>query len=212
MGQVREAVQIPIRVIRPGPVEDRRTTLLGQLGPDARPAVATLTAALKSGNKAVRLEAAIALSKIDRRAVAAIPVLLEAVKEQVLPKSPIAAAITYTTNQWQALNRYTEAGSLAIDNNASERINKIIAISRKNWLFVGSPQGGETAAVLFSITATCRRLGMDALAYLRDVLARLPTQRPDHLDGCFRQTRDHSPTCNFAGHYQRAGLSGHAQG
>jgi transposase len=118
----------------------------------------------------------------------AVPILaalgqwLEGVRERVLPKSPIASAITYTTNQWQALQRYTEAGFLTIDNNASERINKIIAISRRNWLFVGSPQGGETAAVLFSITATCRRLGMDAFAYLRDVLARLPTQRPEQLD------------------------------
>lgn len=118
----------------------------------------------------------------------AVPILtsfgqwLEGVKDQVLPKSPMASAITYTTNQWQALNRYTEAGFLSIDNNASERINKIIAISRKNWLFVGSPQGGETAAVLFSITATCRRLGMDAFAYLRDVLARLPTTPVEQLD------------------------------
>jgi transposase len=118
----------------------------------------------------------------------AVPILtalcqwLAVVKEQVLPKSPLAAAITYTTNQWQALNRYTEAGFLSIDNNASERINKIIAISRKNWLFVGSPQGGETAAVLFSITATCRRLGMDAFAYLRDVLARMPTASGEQLD------------------------------
>jgi len=125
---------------------------------------------------------------LELRQQEAVPILtslgqwLERAREQVLPKSPIASAITYATNQWRALQRYTEAGFLSIDNNASERINKIIAISRKNWLFVGSPQGGETAAVLFSLSATCRRLGMDAFAYLRDVLARLPTQPPDQLD------------------------------
>jgi hypothetical protein len=119
---------------------------------------------------------------------AAVPILtdfkkwLEAIKDQVLPKSPIASAITYTLNQWAALNRYTEAGFLAIDNNASERMNKIIALGRKNWLFVGSPPGGEAAAILFSMTATCRRLGMDAFSYLRDVLARLPTQAKEQLD------------------------------
>jgi hypothetical protein len=131
------------------------------------------------------------LSETDVRALRqreAVPILtsfgqwLEGVREQVLPKSPIASAITYATNQGQALNRYTEAGFLAIDNNASERINKIIAISRRNGLFVGSPQGGETAAVLFSVTATCRRLGMDAFAYPREVLARLPTQGSEQLD------------------------------
>ena len=53
--------------------------------------------------------------------------------------------------------RYTEAGFLAIDNNVAEREMKRIAIGRKNWLFVGSPQGGHTAAVLMSFTSTCGR-------------------------------------------------------
>ena len=90
-------------------------------------------------------------------------------------------------NQWVALNRYTTAGFLPIDNNATERINKIIARGRNNWLFVGSPQGGATAAILFSIIATCRRLQMDAFAYLRDLFTLLPTRDrhplpPDQLD------------------------------
>jgi len=71
--------------------------------------------------------------------------------------------------------RYTEAGFLAIDNNAAEREMKRIAIGRKNWLTVGSPRGGQTAAVLFSFTSTCQRLGVEPWAYLHDVLARLPT-------------------------------------
>lgn len=52
---------------------------------------------------------------------------------------------------------------------------KRIAIGRKNWLTVGSPRGGETAAVLFSFTSTCQRLGVEPWAYLQDVLTRLPT-------------------------------------
>ena len=51
---------------------------------------------------------------------------------------------------------------------------KRIAIGRKNWLFVGSDQGGRTAAVLFSFTSTCHRLGIEPWAYLQDVLSRLP--------------------------------------
>lgn len=69
--------------------------------------------------------------------------------------------------------RYTGVGSLAIDNNAAEREMKRIAIGRKNFLFVGSDAGGHTAAVLFSLTATCHRQGIDSFAYLRDVLDRL---------------------------------------
>jgi transposase len=111
----------------------------------------------------------------------AVPILadfknwLDAHRDQALPKSPTGAAFTYVRNQWQALNRYTEAGFLPIDNNATERMNKLIARGRNNWLFLGSPRGGQTAAVLFSITATCRRLHMDAFAYLRDLFLLLPT-------------------------------------
>jgi transposase len=94
---------------------------------------------------------------------------------QVLPKSPIAAAINYVLNQWQALNRYTTDGDLHIDNNVSERMLKLIGMGRINWLFLGSDKGGQTAAVLFSVTATCKHLGIDTFAYLRDVLERLPT-------------------------------------
>jgi transposase len=71
--------------------------------------------------------------------------------------------------------RYTEAGFLVIDNNVAEREMKRIAIGRKNWLTVGSPRGGQTAAVLFSFTSTCQRLGVEPWAYLQDVLTRLPT-------------------------------------
>jgi transposase len=110
----------------------------------------------------------------------AVPILgqfhtwLEAQRPEVLPKSPLGEAIGYALNNWAALVRYTEAGFLAIDNNAAEREMKRVAIGRKNWLTVGSPRGGQTAAVLFSFTSTCQRLGVEPWAYLQDLLARLP--------------------------------------
>src|SRR5262249_61683837 len=70
---------------------------------------------------------------------------------------------------------------LAIDNNVSEREMKRIAIGRKNWLTVGSPRGGQTAAVLFSFTSTCQRLGIEPWAYLQDVLTRLPATAAGRL-------------------------------
>src|SRR3954447_24159473 len=97
---------------------------------------------------------------------------LEAQRPEVLLKSPMAEAIGYALNQWTALVRYTEAGFLDIDNNVAEREMKQIAIGRKNWLTVGSPRGGQTAAILLSFTATCRRLGIEPWAYLQDVLTR----------------------------------------
>ena len=107
---------------------------------------------------------------------------LRAQQEQVLPKSPIAVAINYVLNQWEALQRYTTDGELHIDNNVSERTLKLIGIGRKNWLFLGSDQGGETAAVLYSFTATCKCLGVDTFGYLRDVLGRLGTQPAEQLE------------------------------
>jgi len=91
----------------------------------------------------------------------------------VLPKSPIGGAIGYARSNWVALNRYTEAGFLAIDNNASERAVKPVAIGRKNWLFAGSEGGGRTAATLFSLASTCQALKIDPFGYLRDVLERV---------------------------------------
>ena len=117
----------------------------------------------------------------------AVPILeqfhawLETERGQVLPKSAMAEAIHYALNNWTALIRYTEAGYLSIDNNVAEREMKRIAIGRKNWLFVGSARGGETAAVLFSFTATCHRLGIEPWAYLHDVLTRLPRTDAEHL-------------------------------
>jgi hypothetical protein len=107
---------------------------------------------------------------------------LLAQKPQVLPKSPIALAMNYVLNQWEALTRYTTDGDLHIDNNISERMLKLIGIGRANWLFVGSDAGGQTAAVLFSFTATCKHLGIDTFAYLREVLTRLPTEPANRLE------------------------------
>jgi hypothetical protein len=125
--------------------------------------------------------------RLQMRQDLAVPILgqfhtwLEAQRPEVLPKSPMGEAISYGLNNWEALRRYTEAGFLAIDNNVAEREMKRIAIGRKNWLTVGSPRGGRTAAVLFSFTSTCQRLGVEPWAYLQDVLTRLPTMPTGQL-------------------------------
>jgi hypothetical protein len=118
----------------------------------------------------------------------AVPILeqfhawLVAERAQLLPKSPMRKAFGYALHNWTALRRYTEAGCLAIDNNLAEREMKRIAIGRKNWLFVGSAQRGQTAAVLLSFTLTCQRLGVEPWAYLQDVLTRLPGLPAEQLD------------------------------
>jgi transposase len=94
----------------------------------------------------------------------------------VLPKSPMGAAITYALNQWEALCVYASDGDLNIDNNVSERALRRIAVGRGNWMFCGSDNGGNTAAVLFSFIATCERHQVNPFDYLRDVLGRIAGQ------------------------------------
>lgn len=114
----------------------------------------------------------------------------------VLPKSPMGQAITYALNQWAALTVYLLDGNLKIDNNTAENAERRIALGRKNWLFCGSDNGGATAAVLFSLIATCQRHGVNPFDYLRDVLTRmaaLPISRlPQLLPDRWKATRDAS--------------------
>ena len=76
---------------------------------------------------------------------------------------------------------YATDGALEIDNNRSERTLRAQVLGRKNFLFVGSDRGGRTAAVLYSLTGTCKHHDSDPFAYLRDVLRRLPTHPVDCL-------------------------------
>ncbi len=98
---------------------------------------------------------------------------LSEIQAEVLPKSPEGRAVRYTLKNWNALTRYCADGDLAIDNNATERAIRGVAVGRNNWTFFGSDEGGKTAAVLRSFVATCQRVGVDPFAWLRDILSRI---------------------------------------
>jgi transposase len=107
--------------------------------------------------------------------------LLQA-RGELLPKNPAGEAITYTLNQWEALVRYTEAGYLAIDNNAAEREMRPVAVGRKNWLFAGSDEGGRSAAILYSLIRSAQRQELNVEYYLRSVFAHLPGTKLSELE------------------------------
>ncbi|EKV25860.1 Mobile element protein [Caenispirillum salinarum AK4] len=98
------------------------------------------------------------------------------------PRGELAKAMAYARKRWDGLTRYVEDGRLSIDNNAAERAMRTPVLGRRNWLFAGSDKGGERAAIIYSVVETCRLNGIDPLAWLRDVLARLPTHDADRLD------------------------------
>ena len=102
-------------------------------------------------------------------------------KEQLLPKHPMAEAVNYAQGQWTELNVFCSDGAVAIDNNVSEREMKRIVLNRKNSLFVGNPRGGRTAAILASLTSTCRRHDVDPQLYLTQLLTNLSQVRKSEL-------------------------------
>jgi transposase len=102
-------------------------------------------------------------------------------REEILPRSPAARAVRYALNQWDALTRFLDDGDLEIDNGATERVNRDIAIGRGNWTFFGSDEGGRTAAVLMSFIATCKRCGIEPFAWFCDVLSRVATHPVNRL-------------------------------
>ncbi len=98
--------------------------------------------------------------------------LLE-IEAEVLQKSPEGCAVRYTLKNWRALTRYAEDGNLEIDNNATERTIRGVAVGRGNWMFFRSDAGGRTAAVLRCFVASCQRVNVDPFAWFKDVLARI---------------------------------------
>lgn len=93
---------------------------------------------------------------------------------EVLPSSPLGEAVSYTLNQWDSLCLFLQDGDIPLDNNRTEHALRQQVLGRLNWLFIGSERGGDTAAVLYTLVASCKRLRIDPLAYLRDVFERLP--------------------------------------
>ncbi|WP_238325547.1 IS66 family transposase [Leptospira inadai] len=79
---------------------------------------------------------------------------LDSAYSQVLPKSPIGEAIRYTLNEWERLTIYLYHGEFYIDNNLVENGIRPFVIGRKNWLFLGSPDGTEASTFFFSIVQT----------------------------------------------------------
>src|SRR5690625_562683 len=93
--------------------------------------------------------------------------------------SGTAKALDYSLKRWAVLTRYLEDGCVPIDNNHIEQQIRPLALGRKNWLFAGSLRAGQRAAAVMTLIQSAKLNGHDPLAYLGDLLERLPTQ-PNH--------------------------------
>lgn len=99
------------------------------------------------------------------------------------PKSPIAHAIAYSLRHWEELVIYTTDGTLLIDNNQVENKIRPVAVGRKNYLFMGSHEGSQRSAMLYSLVLSCSLNGINPEEYLLDVMERLPETKLSELDG-----------------------------
>jgi len=95
---------------------------------------------------------------------------LEGERRRLSLKSTLGKALQYSLSRWEALARYASDGRLAIDNNVAERGLRTIAVTRKNFLFLGSDEGGLRAAHIYTIVETARLNGLNPHAYLADVI------------------------------------------
>jgi len=102
-------------------------------------------------------------------------------KNRVLPKSKIGKAINYTLSLWQELNLYVTVGYLHIDNNAVENKIRPLAIGRKNYLFAGNSRAAQNAAMFYSFFATCKVNEVEPFYWLREVIAKIKTQKMSKL-------------------------------
>lgn len=91
------------------------------------------------------------------------------------PSSGMAKAIRYILKYWRALGCFLRHATIPPDNNIAEAALRRVALGRSNFLFVGSEQAGHDLAVLYTLVASCEKHGISPIAYLTDVLTRVPT-------------------------------------
>jgi transposase len=109
---------------------------------------------------------------------------IEAARSTALPAGALAKACNYTLTLWEKLTRFLEYPELELSNNLAENSMRPIAIGRKNWIHVGSPQAGPKIAAILSVVESCRRLKLpirDYLAAILPGLADVPIQRLPEL-------------------------------
>jgi transposase len=100
--------------------------------------------------------------------------LVTALQSRVLPRSGLGQACAYLLGHWAPLTAHLRHSQTRLDTNSIENAIRPSKLGVKNWLFVGHPDAGDRAAVIYSLVVSCQRHGHDPHAYLKDVLTRLP--------------------------------------
>lgn len=89
------------------------------------------------------------------------------------PRSALGEALRYALNQEAALRIFLDDPKVALDNNVSERALRIVALLRKNALFVGHDEARQNLAMLLTIVSTCILHSVEPRRYIADVIVRV---------------------------------------
>ena len=95
---------------------------------------------------------------------------IEAAQSMALPASALSKACQYALTLWRKLTRFLEYPELELSNNLAENSMRPVALGRKNWIHIGSPQAGPKVAAILSVVESCRRLKLPVRDYLATVL------------------------------------------
>ncbi len=106
---------------------------------------------------------------------------------EVLPQSAIGKAIGYALTRWEKIMLYAHDGMLQIDNNLIENQIRPVAVGRKNYLFCGSHESAQRAAIIYSLLGTCKLHHVNPQLWLLDVLQKLPNRMANNIDDLLPQ-------------------------
>ncbi len=98
------------------------------------------------------------------------------------PRSKLGLAVRCALKQWPALTVFLDDPAVPCDNSASERALRVVALGRKNFLFVGHAEAGHNTAMLYSLVASCEANGINPEEYLSAVLLRVQTHPAGRID------------------------------
>lgn len=161
--------------LRRGFVDAAKVSPLDPLAPEILARFGELYAVEKEAREGrLRPQARLALRQARSVPImAALKTRLVEIRQQIPPGGKLAQACDYALGQWSRWEEYLQDGALEIDNNWCEGSIRPLALGRKNWLHVGSPEAGPKIAAIASIVETCRRLDINLRAYLLDILPKL---------------------------------------
>lgn len=98
-----------------------------------------------------------------------IKILLEKYSAAYSAGSNMCKAVNYARKLWDNLIVFLEHADVPLDNNATERAIRPLAVGRKNWLFVGSEDAGKWSAIFFSLIESCRLQKIDPRTYFHHI-------------------------------------------